>query len=535
MECHCIPLRTLPHTSKLLVSFLEQFDQVASFYPHPPALAGALAAAKTAQIDAEIRRRVAEVLRDQNQCFGCDESVARSLDRLSSGAVAVVTGQQAGLLGGPAYSFYKALTAVHLAQQLTQAGVAAVPVFWIASEDHDLAEVNHCHLPGKEGLVRLELPATEADRGHRVGEVKLGQGIGELVAQAQELLQGPHFETVADALVEAYRPEETYGTAFARLFARLLRGRGLVLLDPLDRRLHELAAPVYRRAVVQNGTLIEELLARSTALERAGFHIQVKITETSTLLFINLDDQRTPLRQRNGKFLAGRTTFTTADLLARLGTDPAAFTGNVLLRPVVQDSLLPTAAYIAGPAEVAYFAQAEVVYRHLLGRMPAVLLRASFTLVPPQVERLLKRYNLLVEDVFAGRQQLRRQLEKRFLSKTLARQFDAGEKAIRQSLGKLREPLSQLDPTLAGALETAQKKILFQYEKLRAKAGRAANFRSGVLDRHERLLLDFLYPRHAIQERTISLLWFLALQGAGLLDELEHRAGNQVEHQILFL
>lgn len=535
MECHCIPLRSLPHTSKLLISFVEQFDRVAPFYAHPPTLPGALAAAKRAGTDAEIRRRVVEVLREQNQRFGCDESVVHSLDRMSRGAVAVVTGQQAGLFGGPAYSFYKALSAIRLAQQLTQAGVEAVPVFWIASEDHDLAEVNHCHLPGKEGLARFELPATEADRGCRVGEVKLGQGIGDLVVQAQELLEGPHFEIVADALAEAYRPEETYGTAFAKLFARLLRGRGLVLLDPLDSRLHDLAAPLYRRALEDNGTLVGELLARSKALERAGFHAQVKITETSTLLFINLNGRRTPLRQRDGKFLAGRTTHSAAELLARLESDPAAFTGNVLLRPVVQDFLLPTAAYVAGPAEVAYFAQAEVVYRHLLRRMPAVLLRASFTLVPPQVQRLLKRYGLSVEDVFAGRQHLRRQLERRFFSKALARQFEAGEKVIRQSLGRLHAPLRQLDPTLTGALETAQKKILFQYEKLRAKAGRAANFRSGVLDRHEGLLLDFLYPHHTLQERTISLLWFLALEGAKLLDELAECARNHTQHQIVFL
>ncbi len=535
MEPHCIPLRELPHTSKLLIFFLEQFGRAASFYAHPPSIEGALASAKKTALDPEIRRRVVEVLREQNQRFASDESVADNLDRLFDGAVAVVTGQQVGLLGGPAYSFYKALSAIRLARRLTESGTEAVPIFWLATEDHDLAEVNHSYLLGRDGIARLELPIAESDRGHRVGEVGLGEGIAAVVAQACDLLEGPESDTVAQALSSSYQPDETYGSAFAKLFARLLRGRGLILLDPLDARLHELAAPVYRRALEENGALIGALLSRSKALEKAGFHAQVKVTETSTLLFVNLDGQRTPLRQRNGKFIAARKSLEFAELLARLEREPATFSGNVLLRPIVQDSLLPTAAYVGGPAEIAYFAQAEVIYRHLLGRMPAVLPRASFTLVPPQVQRLLHRYGLTAADIFAGRQHLRRQLERRFLTSKLARQFDAGTNDIRQTLEKLRAPLAKLDTTLTGALETAQKKMLYQYEKLRAKAGRAENFRTGVLDRHERLLLDCLYPHHGLQERALSLLWFIAQHGLALLDELERRAGHYSQHQILFL
>src|SRR5207244_13182716 len=175
-----------------------------------------------------------------------------------------------------------------------------------------------------------------------------------------------------------------------------------------------------------------------------------------SLLFWNDDGQRLPLRRRGEKFVAGSAEFSSADLLRALEGTPEAFSANVLLRPVVQDALLPTAAYVAGPAEIAYFAQAEVVYRRLLGRMPAVLPRAGFTLVEPHVARLLKRYGLEFRDLLRGRQHLRAKMEREFLSKGLARQFVAGEKTIRKLLGRLSPSLGKRDRTLLGALGTAQ-------------------------------------------------------------------------------
>jgi len=208
----------------------------------------------------------------------------------------------------------------------------------------------------------------------------------------------------------------------------------------------------------------------------------------------------------------------------------------VLLRPVVQDALLPTAACVAGPAEIAYFAQAAVLYQRLLGRMPAILPRASFTLVEPHVARLLKKYRLEIGDVARGRQHLGARLEQESLPKDLARRFAAGEKKLRAALTSLGGPLATLDPTLLGALGTAEKKMLFQFLKLRAKAGRAENFCTGVLDRQERVMLNSLYPHRGLQERTVCFLSFLARHGPALLDALQDRAATDIsQHKILQL
>lgn len=282
--------------------------------------------------------------------------------------------------------------------------------------------------------------------------------------------------------------------------------------------------------------MTSELLERSQQLERAGYHSQVRVMERGTLLFLSHDGKRQPVRRSNHGFSVARASFSLEELLDSLERAPEDFSPNALLRPVMQDALLPTAAYIAGPAELAYLAQAEVVYRQLLGRMPAVLPRASFTLVESQIARLLKKYGIDVRDCFLGRQHLRATLERRYLSKGLERRFDRDERALERMLEGLRDSLGKLDATLAGAAGTAERKMLHQLQKLRAKASRAASFRSGVLDAHERLIWEALYPHKGLQERTVCFLPLMARQGSDLLGELEKRSGlGQTQHQVLYL
>src|SRR5208282_6420340 len=279
---------------------------------------------------------------------------------------------------------------------------------------------------------------------------------------------------------ESYAPTETYGSGYGKLMARLLAGRGIIFIDPLDVRLHRVAAPVYRRALDEADSLRDALDARSKELDRSGFHAQVKVAPGQTLLFYNVNGQRQPLRSRNGKFYAGDAEFTLDQLRAATEADAIAFSPSVLLRPVVQDTLLPTAAYIGGPAEIAYMAQAQVVYRHLLGRMPAILPRASFTVVEPPIARLLKKYGLDFRDVMWGRQHLRGRMEMKSLPRALAGRFATDEKALRRLLAAYRKPLAHLDKTLTGALDSTERKILHQFLKLKGKAGRAENFRTGI-------------------------------------------------------
>jgi bacillithiol biosynthesis cysteine-adding enzyme BshC len=536
MESHCLPFSKIPHTTKLFSAFAENFDQVAAYYGEPPTVAGVLAARRKIDLDEKVRREVVEILREQNQAFGTGPDTVRNLERLAKGAAAIVTGQQVGLFAGPAYSLYKAISAVRYAEEITKAGVDSVPVFWLATEDHDFAEINHVAWNSKKGLAEFELGERESDAGRRVGEIKLGAPVTALVAKAVGSLEGSFGKEIGEALREPYTREETYGSAFGKLMARLMAGRGIIFLDPLDVRFHRLAAGVYRRALEEVEALRASLIARSKELDKAGYHAQVKVTEESTLLFYDVDGRRQPLRVRNGKFTAGRASFRLAELQAAIEKTPELFTPNVLLRPIVQDTLLATAAYIGGAAEIAYMAQAQVVYDKLLGRMPAILPRAGFTIIEPFVARLLTKFGLDISDVFRGHQHLRARMEQKALPRALASRFHAGEKTLRKLLKSYQAPLTRLDRTLVGALDSAESKMLHQFAKLKGKAARAENLRIGVLDRYERILLDSLYPHRALQERTLSPLPWLAAYGPSFVDTLSRQASiESAQHHVVYL
>lgn len=536
MEYDCLRFSEIPHTTRLFASFTEDFPSIKEFYAHAPDDAGARAGADEARLDAGVRSAVAEILRDQNRNFGSDGATEKNIERLKNGAAAIVTGQQVSLFGGPAYSLYKALDAIRGASELTRAAVDAVPIFWLATEDHDLTEANECYFGERYGVARMEVPLAEGVEGQSVGRILLGDSAGAVVEHALELLSGPGKKEIADAMRESYAARETFGSAFGKLFARLLKGSGLILLDPLDRRLHELARPMYRKAIEDAGRITEDLIARGKLLEKSGFHAQVKVTPQSTLLFLEVDGKREALQRKNGDFLAGEAKLDQNELLERMDKTPEALSASVLLRPVLQDSILPTAAYIGGPAEVAYMAQAQVVYKRVLGRMPAILPRASFTLIAPEVARTLKKYELGFFDLLEGRQKLRRKMEARYLPAGLKAKFGRDEKTLRKMLAAYGKPFERLDKTLGGARDTAERKMLHQFAKLREKAGRAENARTGVLDRHEAEIMSALYPRHGLQERTLSLLPFLARHGMDLLKQLQAAASTACSgHRVLEL
>src|ERR1700728_405229 len=546
MQSHCIPYREIPHTAKLFNTYLEDFSRVSAFYAHPPTTSGIDAAAREVTLDPSVRRVVVEILREQNTRFSpqgeVDAATARNLDRLASGAVAVVTGQQVGLFSGPAYTTYKALSAVRCAEETTRRGIDAVAVFWLASEDHDLAEVNHAFWNTRNGLSRYELPAEES--GRRVGEIVLGDAIEPLVADAAQALEGPFAERVAIALRETYTRSETYSSAFGKLMARLLAGRCIIFLDQLDARFHRLSIPHFNNGSQRAELWRDSLLARSQELEVAGYHSQVKVAHEATLLFWSKSGRREPVRAKNGNFVVGDSEITSRQLLDAISRQPEQFSPSALLRPVIQDSLLPTAAYIGGPAEIAYMAQALIVYQACGVKMPAVLSRASFTIIDQPIQRFLAHYGLDIRDLFAGPQHLRGKMEQKSLPAGLSTQFEETESALRAIMNAYEEPLTRLDSTLIEALRSSERKMLHQIEQLKGKVARAENFRSGVLDRKERILIDSLYPGGGLQERTHCVLPLIASLGPEFLDELTTLAAPpgapeslscSTQHQVLSL
>ena len=538
MGCVSIPFRRLPHQPRLFVQFIDDFSSVANFYAHAPSLESVKQVAQTLEYPPDRRKEVVSVLRDVNRGFGAGEATLRNLDRLENGAVAIVSGQQVGLFGGPAYAFYKALSAIRWAEELSDAGIPAVPVFWMATEDHDLDEVRHVSWFDRGKLTRFEL-AAEGATGRPVGQVVLGAAVEEMAKSAAAMLSGTSSESVAKMLVESYRPEETYGSAFGKLFAQVFGAQGLILLDPLEPRLHRIAAPVYRRALEDRDALNEKLLRRSKELETAGFEPQVKVAGKSTLLFRMKGGVREAITAAgnagDGAFKAGAASWKREELVQLVGVEPETFSPNALLRPVVQDFLLPTVGFLGGPAEISYLAQSEVVYRQVLGRMPVILPRADFTILDAKADKILQKLDLCIETIWGGPQELRLRMEAAWLPKKLAHDFDKKKEQIEATLAKLGADIEKLDPTLAGAVATAREKMTFQLEKLREKTGRAIDEKAGLIAEKAEFLENLLYPNRALQSRELCFLPFLAQWSGDGLAELQALAGSEnfKEHRMV--
>jgi bacillithiol biosynthesis cysteine-adding enzyme BshC len=421
---------------------------------------------------------------------------------------------------------------VQIAEELTRSGIPAVPVFWMATEDHDIDEVRTATWFDQGKLRRFELPVVEA--GRPVGGISLGAEVESFAREAAELLSDQGSDLLAEYLRESYRPGETYGSAFARLFTRLFAQQGLILMDPLDQGLHRVATPLYQHALAERDAVNEKLLQRGKDLDRAGFDAQVKVTSRSTLLFYLGDGVRQVITASNGKFQAGDKSWPRDELIHLTHAEPGKFSPNALFRPVVQDYLLPTAAYVGGPAEISYFAQSEVIYRHLLGRMPVMLPRAGFTLVDAKAAKLLRRYGLTVEDVWAGPQSLRHKMEGASVPKGLSKTFERDQKQIQKMLTQLGKQIAKLDPTLKGTVERAKQRIEFHLEKLRQKAGKAQDQKAGLILAHMQYLESLLYPHKALQSRELCLLPFLARWGASGLSELQKLAsGKKIGHHFI--
>lgn len=251
-------------------------------------------------------------------------------------------------------------------------------------------------------------------------------------------------------------------------------------------------------------------------------------------MFYMGDSMRQVITATADKFQAGKKSWSRAELVRMTHSEPQNFSPNALFRSVVQDYLLPTAAYIGGPAELSYFAQSEVIYRDLLGRMPVMLPRAGFTIVDAKAEKILRKYGLAVEDVWAGPQEVRRRLETASVPKSLLSGFDGGMKQTEGMLADLQKSLAKLDPTLVGAAETARKKIAFQLEKLRRKAGKAQDNKDGLISGHEQFLESLIYPHKQLQSRELNFLPFLAKVGLSGLSELQEIcSGSNLGHHFV--
>jgi bacillithiol synthase len=528
VETECLPFSSIPHTTRLFQDYLHNFDRVKQFYARPP-LRHDWWADETRKIEypAERRQAVASILERQNRAFGAGETTMVNIERLRDGAAAVVTGQQVGLFGGPTFCVLKALTAVMTAEK-----AGAVPMFWLATEDHDLEEINTVNLVAGDHLQKFTVNVPHRE-GAPVGTIEFTDEITAATQQVEALFGKSE---ISELLAASYRKGETFGTAFARFYTKVFSEMGVVFLNPLDPEFHRIVQPVFRATLEKSEEINQALVARNHELETAGYDAQVKVTPSHTLCFYFEDGARTPVRHQGGEFFIGKRKLSADELLKETERCPELFSANVLLRPIMQDYLLPTLCYIGGPAEIAYFAQIEVVYRKLASRVTPILPRIFATLVEPRIAKLLDRYQMSLTDLFNSPEKTRDIVAGKALPDSILKSFDQAAEHVEKALALIQGPLEKLDKTLIDAAENAGSKMRYQLQGVRDKAARAEARKNTEVMRHADELITALYPNKDLQEREVGAVYFLLKYGQSVLDQI--KAGvrsDSGEHQVVRL
>lgn len=479
-----------------------------------------------------------KVLARQQESRG-SVAAARMARRLGEKeATAVVTGQQAGLFGGPLFVLFKALAAMKLAADLERlGGQPVVPVFWVVSDDHDFAEVRSTSVLDHSGGIRtLRYAPAKEPIGLPASHVVLDETITDLVGElARCLPPGPHHEDVLERVAACYRPGVSLADAFASLLSALLPD--LVVLDPSQSELRELMVPVLSRELLEESPTSRLAADVGAKLLAAGYHQQVPLRPGFFNVFVMRDGQRRALALRDGlvEVRGLGLHMTKEEALRNLRESPSDWSPGVLLRPLVQDHVLPTAAYVGGPAEIAYHAQLGPSYSHMGIPRPVLVPRPSLTLVEPAQARNLEAEHLTLTDLLTDPETILSRWA-RDAHPEVEEAFRRTREALDREMAHVEDVLSGVDPTLRAAVDASRGRTHHQIETLHEKATRALKKREQVRADRLRRTRDALLPGGSLQERGLGLVSVLARRGLAVIDEIRERMDPWAkEHQVIHL
>ncbi|MEJ7861090.1 MAG: bacillithiol biosynthesis cysteine-adding enzyme BshC [Pyrinomonadaceae bacterium] len=535
----------VPNQSKLFLKYQENSTDLARYYgleinSHTQIQHLIPNVLKNYHTDRDI---LCDTLLETNKNCGAGDKTLKNIELLREpDCVAVVSGQQAGLFTGPLYTIYKALSAVKLTECLRGRGIKAVPVFWIATEDHDFAEVSKATVLGQKGnLVELKNEPKRCYENLPVGYVALDESIKTTIEELFQALPHTEFTDELRGVIEnSWKIGADFGDAFGTLLTKILGEYGLIMLCPLNEQLKKLAAPIYVEAIKKSKEIVQALQTRSRELEKDKYHAQVFVADDYFPLFWQAKNKtRHALKQTKNETYKVKDIERefTLDALAELaGQNPERFSPSVVLRSVVQDYLLPTVTYYGGAAEIAYFAQSAEVYKILNRPQTPILHRASFTLVEPKHAKTFDKYDLELKDLFAGTENIMPQIVEKYLNQEMANVFAEVEEKINIQLNRLDRNLLELEPTLSENLATRRQKILYHISNLRRKFQHAQIQKDRVVQRQIETLFASLVPHKSLQERTLNIIPFLNLYGLNLIDWVYDAIDlDDKEHRILFL
>ena len=528
-----IDVRRFPWIRRLAADYAYDFPSVEPFFAGNPTQSSAWAdAIRRTQAHTRDRAGIAAILAAQQARRGAPAASVAAARKLADGqTVAVLTGQQAGLFGGPLFTLLKALTALKLAAQVERDHkVPAVAIFWIDAEDHDWDEVRSCSVYDSALAAHsVALPGRSADHAP-VATVQLDQHITAALDQLEQLLPATEFRPALMAdLRAAYAEGRGMADAFGRWMERVLGDRGLIVYDASDPAAKPLAGPLFVSELSKPGETATLAGRAGAQLVSRGYHSQVHAHDDGLALF-HMQGGRRAIRQQDGVFVAGDVSVPQAAMVQEAATSPASFSPNVLLRPVVQDTLFPTICYVAGPNELAYLGQLRGVYDRFGVPMPLMYPRASATLLDAPAMRFLAKYGMPIEALQPQDESALNQLLESQIPPAVESSFTNASAAVDSSMQAIIDAIPALDPTLEGATRSTLGRMQHDLQSLHNKMIQAAKRRDETLRRQYIRTRALAFPDGHAQERTIGFVSFLNQYGPALVDRLEQELPLDMGH-----
>jgi bacillithiol biosynthesis cysteine-adding enzyme BshC len=515
--------------SKLLSEYINNSERVRDLYPK-----NFRDENSWRKVMAEVSSRghdysgLAQILRRQNSALGSGQAAMENIDKLAGSrkAFAVVTGQQVGIFTGPLYTIYKAMTAVKLARHLHEKyGHEFVPVFWMESNDHDIEEANHINLlDSDDELVKVEYLPTYYTSGCSMKDVPIDDGFCDIVLDLETRFPNTEFKRdIFEIIRGSYLVSQSLSHGFGRMMAQLLGKYGLVLLDPSDPDIKGLMSPIFEREIKSPLESMKIVNSAGEKLRTRGHESQIEKSWDSTGLFVEESGVRRKLFFRDGRFRMDGSDESFADgeqLVSILRTQPWRFSPNVALRPVTQDYMMPTVAYVAGPGETSYFAQLGDLYAFLDVNMPIIYPRASLTIIESKVERIMEKNGLEMRDLSEHHNDLFSRLSKRMAAGKLERLLKSSRSEIDDVLKRLASDLTGFDPGLKNIAESTKRKVDHQINILEEKAYKAQRSRDEILRSQVKRACMNIYPGGKPQDRVFNIVQYLVLYGLRFVDDV---------------
>jgi len=543
-----IPYRQLADTdiiTPLYNDYLTHFEKIAPFFLGDYR-DGAAWKSKLGRLQNRTypRAKVQRILNEQNREYHSGIKSLANIDLLGNeNCFAVVTGQQVGMFGGPLYTFYKAVTAVKLAEKLSaeHPDFQFVPVFWLEGEDHDIDEVtsmSFISMSNEIATVKYVPGGRPSDKTPgAAGSIVIDESIETFFQQVEAQLPKTDYSAgLLGTMRGYYKPGSTLLQAFTGFFNHVYEDSGLVFLNPNHTDLKRLLSPLLQREIESNAEASKRVIQTSAELEEQ-YHAQIKAKALNLFMFHKGGRHLIEPSDSGDYFLRNtRQRYTKEELLVLATSSPEIFSSNVVTRPLCQDTLLPTVAYVAGPGEIAYFAQLKPVYEFYGIDMPIIYPRASMTLVEEKVHKVLEKFSLELAELFGDADAILAKVSEQVSEVKVDALFASLERRIAEAVNEARFGIQQIDPTLNGAVDGTLQKMMQMVEVLKQKTQKAQQQKEDISLKQIRKAVMNIFPAGNFQEREFGAVPYLNKYGPDFVRWVSNELViDRFQHQVTML